>query len=95
MPRADRADEWRRHVETSRARRLQTVALSDADLDEVRAATAPVARSKPASTPPPTKSPTKPPPLGPARTANRDAAGAGRGASSPARRSSSRRSTSR
>ncbi|HEY3801407.1 MAG TPA: methyltransferase domain-containing protein [Kofleriaceae bacterium] len=45
-------------------RRLQTVALSEEDLEEVRANTAPVvARPKPASSPPPLKPSTKPPPL--------------------------------
>ena len=46
------------------ARRLQTVTLSEDDLEEVRASTAPVApRPKPASAPPPLKPTTKPPPL--------------------------------
>ena len=48
----------------AQARRLQTVTLSEDDLEEVRASTAPTApRPKPASTPPPIKPTTKPPPL--------------------------------
>ena len=54
------------------SRRLQTVTLSEDDLEEVRASTAPVApmRAKPASSPPPIKPTTKPPPLSPARTSS-------------------------
>ena len=48
----------------SDSRRLQTVALSEEDLEEVRASTSPVvARPKPASSPPPLKPSTKPPPM--------------------------------
>ncbi len=48
----------------SDSRRLQTVALSEEDLEEVRASTSPVVtRPKPASSPPPLKQSTKPPPV--------------------------------
>ncbi|HEX4454674.1 MAG TPA: methyltransferase domain-containing protein, partial [Kofleriaceae bacterium] len=60
----------------SDSRRLQTVALSEEDLEEVRASTSPVVvRSKPASSPPPLKPSTKPPPMATPNPSTRMASG--------------------
>ena len=59
--RAERVDET---AARPASQRLQTVALSEDDLEEVRAGSQPtVARISQASTPPPTKPTTKPPPI--------------------------------
>jgi SAM-dependent methyltransferase len=58
------------------SRRLQTVALSEEDLEEVRASTSPVVqRPKPASSPPPIKQATKPPPMATPNPSSRMASG--------------------